>query len=144
MSHRENENIHEPDCCLSQTNLLAAAQCVSQQVVDRTIARGYRLRAEAHLHLLTALGRGIRQLVKRTRQAYLCRRDAGQAEKVLRALDGHVRRDIGIDGHQIPALARCPDEEADAERVGRTPMRKSPAAESSRGVSDDSCVGCAA
>ena len=144
MSHRENENTHELDCSLSPINLLAEAQRVPQQVVDRTIARGRRLRSDAYLHLLAAIARGFTQLVKRTRHAYRCRRDARYSEQVLRGLDGHLRSDIGIDGHQIPVLARCPEEEAEGGRDGRTQLHKFPVRDSRQGVGDDECVGRAA
>lgn len=144
MLRRENENSPDLDSPSLQSNLLAAGQSVSPQVVDRAMARGRRLRSEALLHLLTALVRGICQLLQHARRVYRCRRDARRSEQALRALGGQLRRDIGIDGHQIPVLARCPEKEAEGVRDGRAQLNKSPAMKLTRSVSDDGCVGCAA
>jgi len=93
----------------SERNLPAVSANISQLTIDRYMQRGRRLRSEAFLRFAIGGGRVAlalaRRLVARNRRWRAVRR----TERALRGLSPQILRDIGIEGHQIPAIARGVD-----------------------------------
>ena len=87
-------------------NLIIASVDLSAHTVDRHVARGRRLRSEALHRFARGAGRGAIALATRLNSWYRRWRDVRCAERELRKLSPQTLRDIGIEGHQIPAIAR--------------------------------------
>ncbi|MFT5176919.1 MAG: hypothetical protein ACI8W7_005119, partial [Gammaproteobacteria bacterium] len=90
----------------SELNLLTAAANLSPLTVRARIQRGRRLRAVAMRDFGVRVGRTTADLVTATLRTLRQWHEVRRSERVLRGLDPHILRDIGIDGHQIPAIAR--------------------------------------
>lgn len=138
MNRRENEPIQAIESLSPQRNLLAESRAISPQVRERAMARGRLLRSQALLRMLTMLARAVLNLAKRSYVTYRRWRQMRHAEQALRSLDAHLRRDIGIDGHQIPALARGLAKESMAASTGGARLHILPPRDSVWGDSGDS------
>ncbi|MFT5449824.1 MAG: hypothetical protein ACI9DC_005022 [Gammaproteobacteria bacterium] len=105
MLSENNRPLQAPLRASTAPEQLAAGEVSSSQALDFFIARGRRLRSQAILRFITTLGHRGFGLAKRMRQVHRRWSDARRAEHAMRGLDAHLRRDIGIDEHQISALA---------------------------------------
>ena len=90
----------------SERNLLAASANISPLTTDRYMQRGRRLRSAAYLSFVIGVGRVARALATRLLELNRRWRAVRHTERALRGLSPQILRDIGIDGHQIPAIAR--------------------------------------
>ena len=115
----ERRRTKAPSAC----NILASAADLSPLVIDAAIQRGRRLRAAAMRRLVRRVGRAVVALATRVIVGFRHWGEVRHSERVLRGLDSHFLRDIGIDGHQIPAIARGHNVRRQAERSGRAQVQ---------------------
>ena len=89
-----------------ERNRFTEAADFSPLTVDARIQRGRRLEAVALRDFGARVGRASVALVTAMFRALRRWHEVRCSERALRSLDPHILRDIGIDGHQTPAVAR--------------------------------------
>ena len=95
------ESPHAPDPITASDGFLSPA--------DHYIARGRRLRSEAIRRFAIGVSGGVLALVKRVVDVQRHWREVRHTEWALRSLSARMLRDIGIEGHEISAIARGVD-----------------------------------
>lgn len=87
-------------------NFYTASAGIAPSRMDLHLRRGRALHSAAVRNGLAAVLRGLVTLARRAVEGHRRRRLERRTEQVLRSLSPLMLRDIGIEGHQIPAIAR--------------------------------------
>ena len=91
---------------IDEFNSRSTGAGISARTVDLATRRGRVLHAEALYRFAAGTAHLALVLLRRLRDSYQRRREVHHTEQVLRSLSSQTLRDIAIEGHQIPAIAR--------------------------------------